>query len=312
MNNLLAATGEYILHENPDLRCCPQWARIDLHCHSTFSDEAIKYLPGILYHPLLEPEEVYDLAKARRMDFVTITDHDTIDGCLALLERRGPLPDFIIAEEVSVTMPDDGTILHVNVYDIDEAQHREIQRVRRNLYDFVDYCRRADRLFVLNHLTWNEQHRVLTRDQIELLLDLFPVFEGLNGARSYAHNAFAWQATRGRNKVLVAGSDSHTHRVGTTYTISAGRTSVELLTNIRSGVAHLCGGFGTAEKLREDVRIMIQKNVERRIADASSAWQRFFIRAVERLGRVAYPLVCLGYNTRQNTLVRDFARALPA
>ena len=34
------------------------------------------------------PEEVYELAKRRGMDFVTITDHDTIDG--ALRDRRPP------------------------------------------------------------------------------------------------------------------------------------------------------------------------------------------------------------------------------
>ena len=33
------------------------------------------------------PEAVYATAKARGMDLVAITDHDTIDGALALLER---------------------------------------------------------------------------------------------------------------------------------------------------------------------------------------------------------------------------------
>ena len=35
------------------------------------------------------PEEVYALAKRRGMDFVTITDHDTIDGVLEIADRPG-------------------------------------------------------------------------------------------------------------------------------------------------------------------------------------------------------------------------------
>ncbi len=286
--------------------------RIDLHCHTTFSDETLSFLPGLVYHPLLEPQEVYDLAKSRGMDFVTITDHDTIDGCKALLDRRGDLPDFIVGEEVSVAFPEDGTIVHVNVFDHDEAQHAELQRLRGNIYDTCDYLRKIDKLFVLNHLTWTEQHRVLKTWQIEAMLEHFPVFEGLNGTRSYAHNAFAWYATQGRNKVLVGGSDSHTNRVGTSYTLTAGATRRDVLANIRAGQAAACGEFGTPEKLREDVWLVLSRNVERRLAEAQSRWDRFVCRAIRSFGQAVYPLVCLGYHTKQNMLIRDFVRALPA
>ena len=51
-----------------------------------------------------QPEDVYRVAKARGMDLVAITDHDSIDGCLELLDahpdlrgldrrRGGVLPD---------------------------------------------------------------------------------------------------------------------------------------------------------------------------------------------------------------------------
>ena len=43
------------------------------------------------------PEEVYELAKRRGMDFVTITDHDTIDGALAIADR----PDVFVSEELT-------------------------------------------------------------------------------------------------------------------------------------------------------------------------------------------------------------------
>lgn len=314
MNGLLEPIPEFRIDAGdvPRRLRHPDCTRIDLHCHSTFSNERIKYLPGILYHPLLEPAESYDLARRRGMDFVTLTDHDTIDGCKALLDQRGELPDFIVGEEVSVAFPDDGTIVHVNVYDIDEAQHRELQRVRLNIFDFADYCRRIDKLFVLNHMTWNQQHRVLSTRQIEVMLDLFPAFEGLNGTRSYAHNAFAWYATRSAGKTLVAGSDSHTDRVGTTYTLTHGATRAAVIAAIRAGDAAICGAFGTAEKLAEDVWTLVQKNFERRMTDATSLWQRAVFRAARHFGRFVYPLVCSGYHKHQNVLIRDFVRALPA
>ena len=315
MNELLSPILQYERDSDPAPRAT--WrrlggTRIDLHCHSTFSVERIRWLRGIRFRPLLEPEQLYDLALARGMDFVTITDHDTIDGCKALRDRRGDLPDFITGEEISVAFPEDGTVVHVNVYDIDERQHAELQRLRGNIYDLVDFIRRADKLFVLNHMTWTAQHRALKTWQIEAMLALFPVFEGINGTRSYAHNAFAVRAVRGHGKILVAGSDSHTHRVGTTYTLSTGRTAGELIESIRAGQAAPCGAFGTPEQLREDVWITMQKNVERHMAEASSVWKRATCRLASRFGRFAYPFICLGYHTRQNLLIRKSQRAMPA
>ena len=47
------------------------------------------------------PQEVYELAKRRGMDFVTITDHDTIDGALEIAD----LPDTFISEELTAQLP---------------------------------------------------------------------------------------------------------------------------------------------------------------------------------------------------------------
>jgi predicted metal-dependent phosphoesterase TrpH len=314
MNDLLTPVLEYEPAERRNPQTC--WsrvraARIDLHCHSTFSLENVRLFSGLTIRPLLDPEEVYDLAKARGMDFVTITDHDTIDGCRALLDRRGPLADFLFGEELTVRFPEDGTVVHVNVYDIDEAEHAELQRLRANIYDVVDFLRRRNRLYVLNHMTWTKQHRPLKTWQIETMLELFSVFEALNGTRSYAHNAFVFQATRGRNKALVAGSDSHTRRVGTAYTVSAGRTTRELIASIRAGRARPCGAFGTHEQLREDVWLILHKNMERHIAEASGAGKRATCRAARLVGRVTHPLACLGYHAYQDLLIRKSLAAIP-
>src|ERR1700761_6871367 len=64
----------------------PMTSRVDLHCHSTasqFSKLGVQRSLG-LPECATPPQEVYELAKRRGMDFVTITDHDTIEGCLEL------------------------------------------------------------------------------------------------------------------------------------------------------------------------------------------------------------------------------------
>ena len=68
----------------------------DLHCHSTASAVSRLGVQRALGLPecATPPHEVYELAKRRGMDFVTLTDHDTIDGALAL----AGLPDTFISE----------------------------------------------------------------------------------------------------------------------------------------------------------------------------------------------------------------------
>ena len=61
-------------------------SRVDMHCHSTASQLSRLGVQRSLGLPecATPPQEVYELAKRRGMDFVTITDHDTIAGCLEL------------------------------------------------------------------------------------------------------------------------------------------------------------------------------------------------------------------------------------
>src|ERR1700721_3331549 len=73
-------------------------SRADMHCHSTASQLSRLGVRRSLGRPqcATPPHEVYELAKRRGMDFVTITDHDTIDGALEIAH----LPDVFISEEL--------------------------------------------------------------------------------------------------------------------------------------------------------------------------------------------------------------------
>ena len=71
--------------------------RADLHCHSSASQRSKLGVQRALGLPecATPPQEVLELALTRGMDFVTITDHDTIDG---VLEIAGDPRVFISVE----------------------------------------------------------------------------------------------------------------------------------------------------------------------------------------------------------------------
>src|SRR5215470_1509408 len=76
--------------------------KLDSHVHTRYSGmTTIWPLHRVLRESYNTPERVYRLAKARGMDLVAITDHDTIDGALTLAH----LEDVIAGCEVTATIP---------------------------------------------------------------------------------------------------------------------------------------------------------------------------------------------------------------
>src|SRR5215468_3171066 len=144
--------------ETPGWFADKRFRKADLHCHSVYS--TFKYFRiANTRDSYNRPEEVYRIAKQRGMDFVTLSDHDSIDGCLYLLNKRPDLPDFFISEEVETYFPETRQRIHVNVFDIDERQHEEIQRRRRNIYDLHEYVKEERILASANHMFQNYRMR---------------------------------------------------------------------------------------------------------------------------------------------------------
>ena len=126
--------------------------KADLHVHSRHSSRSgsLKFLRSRDCYS--DPGDVYRTAKARGMDFVTITDHDSIGGCLEFQERCPDATDFIVGEEVSCRFPDGDIEVHLGVYGMTEQLHRELQPLRRNVFDVIALLRERDVFFALNHL----------------------------------------------------------------------------------------------------------------------------------------------------------------
>ena len=72
----------------PALASRPVRLRADLHVHSWHSGFTRSMRVFRSRDCYSAPDEIYRAAKARGMDVVTITDHDSLDGCLEFLARH--------------------------------------------------------------------------------------------------------------------------------------------------------------------------------------------------------------------------------
>ena len=220
------------------------YLKVDLHVHSYFSGKTNHVRPLEPMDCYSTPERVYALAKARGMDLVTITDHDSIEGCLDFLNKYpDKTRDFFIGEEVTTSLPEFSTNIHVGVYNITEAQHREITRLKSRFDDLLAYLKSNQIIYVLNHFFLGFPQRQHGRRFVEKMLQSFDLFEAVNGAISNRQNQLLTQIIpRFPGKAVVAGSDSHTLlRLGSCYTLGQGKTKQEFLESMRTGRVSIVG-----------------------------------------------------------------------
>lgn len=157
--------------------------RIDLHVHSKYSTRPSQWVLQKLDCPesFTEPRRIYQEARRKGMSLVTISDHNRIDGALAIAD----LPGTFISEEVTSYFPEDRCKVHVLVFDINETIHQELQKIRENVFDLVAYLRQAGVHHAVAHPLFGVNDR-LTVPNFEKMLLLFRNFE-INGGRD------AWQ-----------------------------------------------------------------------------------------------------------------------
>ncbi len=157
--------------------------KIDMHVHSFYSNSPAGFLSAKfgINESYTSPFELYHTLKSRGMDFVTITDHNNIEGALRLKEKYPE--DTFISEEVTTYFPEDENKVHVLVYDIDEETHKEIQKIRKNIYELVRFLKEKGILFAIAHPLY-DMSGLLDVHHIEKFVLLFDVWEIQNGSRS--------------------------------------------------------------------------------------------------------------------------------
>jgi glycosyltransferase involved in cell wall biosynthesis/predicted metal-dependent phosphoesterase TrpH len=218
-----------------------------MHCHSSASQVSRLGVQRALGLPecATPPEEVYELAKRRGMDFVTITDHDTIAGVLELADR----PDVFISEELTAHFRGEPQAVHVLCYGISAEDHEWLQAHSGDVEICAAYMYERDIVCALAHPYYNVG-APLTARHVNRLARLFEIWEVRNGARSRELNrpAATYVSTLGR--AGIGGSDDHAGvDIGRTWTETPkSQTPEEHLAAVRAGSAIALGAQGSAAK----------------------------------------------------------------
>jgi glycosyltransferase involved in cell wall biosynthesis/predicted metal-dependent phosphoesterase TrpH len=222
-------------------------SRADLHCHSTASEESKLGVQGALGLPecATPPEEVYSLAKRRGMDFVTITDHDTIDGVLQIADR----PDVFVSEELTAFFRGEPQAVHILCLGITPDDHDWLQAHGADVEVVAQYLHEQEITCALAHPFYAVEAPLLPRHR-RRLAQLFEIWEIRNGsrARELNHPAAIYVETHGGTG--VGGSDYHAGvDIGRTWSMTpAASTAVEFLAHVRGGRVSAHGEQGSAAK----------------------------------------------------------------
>ena len=154
--------------------------KADLHVHSKYSDRPTEWFLRRIGAPecFTEPADLYRHCRAQGMDFVTITDHNRIDGALDIAH----LPGTFVSCELTTYFPEDDCKIHCLVYGITETQFRDLQTLRPSIYDLQRYLNEHGIVHAIAHPLFRVND-VLTPDHVEKLLVMFNRFELINGSR---------------------------------------------------------------------------------------------------------------------------------
>jgi glycosyltransferase involved in cell wall biosynthesis/predicted metal-dependent phosphoesterase TrpH len=222
-------------------------SRVDPHCHSTASAISRLGVQRALGLPecATPPEEVYQLAKRRGMDFVTITDHDTIDGALAIAHHD----DAFISEELTAHFRGEPQTVHVLCFDITAADHEWLSAHRGDVEECAEYLSANSIACALAHPFYAVGAPLRGRHR-RRLAELFGVWETRNGSRAPELNMPANIYVETHGGVAIGGSDDHAGiDIARTYTAAPPASSAaEFLDHLRAGRVSPGGEQGSAKK----------------------------------------------------------------
>jgi glycosyltransferase involved in cell wall biosynthesis len=281
-------------------------SKCDLHIHSRHSARSEEWLFRRLDFPdsYSDPCELHRQLLERGMDFVTITDHDTIEGCLQIAH----LPQSFVSEQITTYFPQDPCKVHILAWGISETQHKEIVAVRDNVYELQKYLAAADIAHAVAHPLYSINGQ-LTASHLERLILLFKHFEGINGLRDallseLAQNLFG-NLTREKidkfadchnlapthpepwRKIFTGGSDDHGGKfIASAWTETPPADSAErFLKHVCAGNCSVQGNGGTPLALSHGfyntVSCFIQDRFHEKLGPSAIVLEQMFSRFME-------------------------------
>jgi len=155
-------------------------SRADLHVHSKYSDRPSEWFLRRIGSPesFVDPQALYRTCRERGMDYVTITDHNSIRGALEIAD----LPGTFLSSELTTYFPENGCKVHCLVWGISEKTFFDLNELRPDIYDLHRYMNENRIAHAIAHPLFSVNDR-LTVGQFEKLILMFKRFEGLNGSR---------------------------------------------------------------------------------------------------------------------------------
>lgn len=218
----------------------------DLHVHTNCSYD-------ILPAPSLSPEALYKKGREQGLDYITFTDHDTVEAYDRMgWEREGLVPGVEMKlKDMKVV----GHTIHINIYTLNKKQFEELYEIAHKqccLESFVDYCNENGLPFTYNHPFWNEPDEKPNIGAIFEIAKLFPVLE-YNMHRVWRKNRLTFELARKFKRGLVATTDTHIGDIGEAFTLAKGETFKEFFNNIKKGSAYLFAKDLTVSNLLKEI-----------------------------------------------------------
>ena len=279
----LKKTRLHILHEEQDLSQTAKTG-VSMHCHTEYSKEMLDFVPvyadkmpiisyfwnkerkGFLerdgkapdfstayWSPPLTPQEVYNIEKSQinkagLESIVSITDHDSIDANLSVIENteNGQAPISL-----EWTVPFEYGFFHVGVHNLPKDRAVELTKTLLN-YTFIEENHGNENLHqmfsmlneipeilvILNHPLWDiemvgkEKHDILLKNFIKEFGRWIHAFE-INGFRSWSENKAVIEMAEALNFPIVTGGDRHGCKPNTVINLTNAKTFSEFAEEIR-------------------------------------------------------------------------------
>jgi glycosyltransferase involved in cell wall biosynthesis/predicted metal-dependent phosphoesterase TrpH len=181
----------------------------------------------------------------RGMDFVTITDHDTISGVLEIANR----PEVFVSEELTAWFRGEPQPVHVLCWGIEPRDHDWLQAHAGDVEECAEYLHGNGIACALAHPFYAVAAPLTARHR-RRLARLFPNWETRNGSRARELNMPAAIYIETHGGAGVGGSDDHAGvDIGRTWTETPpASTPEQFLRRLRRGEATARGDQGSAAK----------------------------------------------------------------
>ena len=162
--------------------------KIDLHCHDLNSDVPDELIGRILNVPetWLPSEKLIETLSKNGCDTFTVTNHNNARSCYKLQDKG---IDVLTAAEFSCWVPDFLIGIHVLAYGFTPEQEVKLEKLRKNVYHFLEYARTQDIPTIWAHPLYHYATKKVPSDQFfNKMMLIFERFEVVNGQRDTWQN----------------------------------------------------------------------------------------------------------------------------